>query len=140
MPDGSECGAEACTELKVGGFVPLSTADRPDRLAAVVFCQGCPWRGAYCHNPHRQSARGEALLDWRWIIARLGRRRGLIDAAVFSGGELPRRRVLQPHRRPVRIVRSAPCLRRFLDLGQENQPPRPCPRKTMKIRNRFCGK
>lgn len=87
MPDGSECGAEACTELKVGGFVPLSTADWPGRLVAVVFCQGCPWRCGYCHNPHLQPARGEALLDWHSIAARLARRRGLIDAVVFSGGE-----------------------------------------------------
>lgn len=74
-------------ELKVGGFVPLSTTDFPGQLAAVVFCQGCPWRCAYCHNPHLQPAQGEALLDWHWIIARLERRRGLIDAVVFSGGE-----------------------------------------------------
>lgn len=87
MPDGSECGAEACTELKVGGFVPLSTADWPGRLAAVVFCQGCPWRCGYCHNPHLQPALGEAMLDWRSIAAKLERRRGLIDAVVFSGGE-----------------------------------------------------
>lgn len=87
MPDGSECGAEACTELKVGGFVPLSTADWPGRLATVVFCQGCPWRCSYCHNPHLQPARGEAMLDWHSIAARLARRRGLIDAVVFSGGE-----------------------------------------------------
>lgn len=74
-------------ELKVGGFVPLSTTDFPGQLASVVFCQGCPWRCAYCHNPHLQPAQGEALLDWHWIIARLERRRGLIDAVVFSGGE-----------------------------------------------------
>ena len=80
-------GTTVSGELKVGGFVPLSTTDFPGQLASVVFCQGCPWRCAYCHNPHLQPAPGEALLDWRWIIARLERRRGLIDAVVFSGGE-----------------------------------------------------
>jgi len=39
-------------DLRVGGLVPLSTTDYPDHLSAVVFCQGCPWRCAYCHNPH----------------------------------------------------------------------------------------
>lgn len=67
--------------------MPLSTTDFPGQLAAVVFCQGCPWRCAYCHNPHLQPAQGEALLDWHSIIATLERRRGLIDAVVFSGGE-----------------------------------------------------
>lgn len=80
-------GATVSGELKVGGFVPLSTTDLPGRLVSVVFCQGCPWRCAYCHNPHLQPAQGEALLDWRRIVARLERRRGLIDAVVFSGGE-----------------------------------------------------
>src|SRR5579859_3181919 len=80
-------GAKACTELNVGGFVPLSTADWPGQLAAVVFCQGCPWRCSYCHNPHLQPARGVAILKWHSIVARLERRRGLIDAVVFSGGE-----------------------------------------------------
>ncbi len=80
-------GTTVSRELKVGGFVPLSTTDFPGQLAAVVFCQGCPWRCAYCHNPHLQPAQGETLPDWHSIIARLGRRRGLIDAVVFSGGE-----------------------------------------------------
>ena len=80
-------GTAVFGKLKVGGFVPLSTTDFPGKLAAVVFGQGCPWRCAYCHNPHLQPARGEASLDWQSIIARLERRRGLIDAVVFSGGE-----------------------------------------------------
>mgnify|MGYP001828201880 CR=1 FL=1 len=32
------------TELQVGGVTPLTTIDSPGELAAVVFCQGCPWR------------------------------------------------------------------------------------------------
>ena len=40
------------SRLAVGGLVPFTTIDFPGRLAAVVFCQGCPWRCTYCHNPH----------------------------------------------------------------------------------------
>ena len=82
MPDGSECGVEACTELKVGGFVPLSTADWPGRLVAVVFCQGCPWRCGYCHNPHLQRARGEAMLEVRGMGFGVG---------LHTAGMYPRR-------------------------------------------------
>ena len=32
--------------------MPFSAIDFPGALAAVVFCRGCPWRCAYCHNPH----------------------------------------------------------------------------------------
>ena len=44
--------APARDALRVGGFVPFTSTDYPDALAAVVFCQGCPWRCGYCHNPH----------------------------------------------------------------------------------------
>jgi pyruvate formate lyase activating enzyme len=73
--------------LRVGGLVPLSTTDFPGRLAAVVFCQGCPWRCSYCHNPHLLPRHGAQELQWQTIVAFLQRRRGLLDAVVFSGGE-----------------------------------------------------
>lgn len=37
---------------RVGRMVAFSTVDYPGRLAAVIFCQGCPWGCGYCHNPH----------------------------------------------------------------------------------------
>lgn len=73
--------------LRVGGLVPLSTTDYPNHLSAVVFCQGCPWRCAYCHNPHLLSRRGATEIAWTDVVAFLERRRGLLDAVVFSGGE-----------------------------------------------------
>ncbi|MBI4203785.1 MAG: anaerobic ribonucleoside-triphosphate reductase activating protein [Betaproteobacteria bacterium] len=73
--------------MRVGGLVPLSTTDYPNHLCAVVFCQGCPWRCAYCHNPHLLPRRGRAEIPWAEVLAFLERRRGLLDAVVFSGGE-----------------------------------------------------
>jgi pyruvate formate lyase activating enzyme len=73
--------------IRVGGMVPMSATDYPGALAAVVFCQGCPWRCGYCHNPHLLPASGTHALDWNDIVAFLRRRRGLLDAVVFSGGE-----------------------------------------------------
>jgi anaerobic ribonucleoside-triphosphate reductase activating protein len=73
-------------ELNIGGFVPFSTTDYPDHLCAVVFCQGCPWRCSYCHNPHLQSRRAAAI-QWDDVLRFLETRRGLLDAVVFSGGE-----------------------------------------------------
>ncbi|MEK6593019.1 MAG: anaerobic ribonucleoside-triphosphate reductase activating protein [Pseudomonadota bacterium] len=73
--------------LRVGGLTALSTTDYPGRLAAVIFCQGCPWRCAYCHNPHLLPRHGEHGPAWTDIMAFLERRRGLLDAVVFSGGE-----------------------------------------------------
>ncbi len=82
--------AEVADSLRIGGLTGLSTTDYPGRLAAVVFCQGCSWRCAYCHNPHLlplQAQSSEPTVPWHEITAFLERRRGLLDAVVFSGGE-----------------------------------------------------
>lgn len=73
--------------LRVGGLVPLSATDYPEHLAAVIFCQGCPWHCSYCHNPHLLPRRSTGEIGWPAILAFLERRRGLLDAVVFSGGE-----------------------------------------------------
>ena len=73
--------------LRVGGITPMTSIDFPGKLAAVVFCQGCPWRCGYCHNPHLLQADDPVVHDWSAIMAFLERRRGLLDAVVFSGGE-----------------------------------------------------
>ena len=73
--------------LRVGGLTPLSASDYPDRLAAVVFCQGCAWRCTYCHNAHLMPPRGTEEIPWTRVLAFLEKRRRLLDAVVFSGGE-----------------------------------------------------
>lgn len=72
--------------LIVGGVTPFTTIDFPDKLAAVVFCQGCPWRCAYCHNPHLLP-HSATERSWPAFVNWLGSRRGLLDGVVFSGGE-----------------------------------------------------
>lgn len=73
--------------FRVGGLTPLSTTDWPGMLAAVVFCQGCPWRCGYCHNPDLIPSCGENEIPWQDVLAFLRRRQGLLDGVVFSGGE-----------------------------------------------------
>jgi pyruvate formate lyase activating enzyme len=75
------------TKLRVGGLTPLTSIDYPGELAAVVYCQGCPWRCRYCHNPGLLPGGSENELDWEHVLAFLKRRKGLLDAVVFSGGE-----------------------------------------------------
>ncbi|MQY50503.1 radical SAM protein [Rhodocyclus tenuis] len=96
--------------LEIGGIEPFSTLDYPGKLAAVLFCQGCPWDCPYCHNAHLRPlrpARPSANADggdhtavanvvapaaapasgWSKALALLQQRRQLLDAVVFSGGE-----------------------------------------------------
>jgi pyruvate formate lyase activating enzyme len=89
MPDGEARVSKVARSaaLRVGGVVPFTTTDYPGALAAVVFCQGCPWRCAYCHNPHLIESRVRLDFPFTRIVDWLATRRGLLDAVVFSGGE-----------------------------------------------------
>ncbi len=95
--------------LRVGGYTPITTIDYPGRLAAVIFCQGCPWRCGYCQNPHLLSRRSSDAVDddavpWQQILAFLERRRGLLEAVVFSGGEPTVQRGLENAMRRVKAM------------------------------------
>jgi pyruvate formate lyase activating enzyme len=90
--------------LRVGGLTPLSTTDWPGMLAAVVFCQGCPWRCGYCHNPDLIPARGDNEIAWEEVMSFLRRRQGLLDGVVFSGGEPTLQRDLPQAMREVRAL------------------------------------
>ncbi len=72
---------------RIGGLTPFTSIDYPDKLSAVVYLQGCPWRCAYCHNQHLQARDAPAGPDWSALRTWLQGRRGLLDAVVFSGGE-----------------------------------------------------
>ena len=73
--------------LRVGGLTRCTTIDFPGELAAVVYCQGCPWQCHYCHNAELIPYQGKEELEWQPVVDFLRHRRGLLDGVVFSGGE-----------------------------------------------------
>src|SRR3954447_23836555 len=77
----------AADGLAVAGLTPLSTCDWPGQLVATVFLQGCPLACTYCHNPALIDPRVPGTLPWTSVTDLLGRRQGLLDGVVFSGGE-----------------------------------------------------
>ena len=81
-------------ELHIGGFTPMTLLDYPGELAAVVFCQGCPWRCRYCHNSELIPRKRHASIAWEEVMEFLKQRQGLLDAVVFSGGEPTLQRAL----------------------------------------------
>lgn len=74
-------------EIVVGGLTPLTTIDYPGELSAVIFMQGCPWRCGYCQNSELLPRHNESSIPWQDVLAFLKKRKGLLDAVVFSGGE-----------------------------------------------------
>ncbi|MFJ3902894.1 anaerobic ribonucleoside-triphosphate reductase activating protein [Streptomyces sp. NPDC090025] len=88
--------------IRIGGWSKLSTCDWPEHLVTTVFCQGCPWRCGYCHNPELLAPRGHAPVDWAEVRAHAERRAGLLDGVVFSGGEPLLQRELPAAAREIR--------------------------------------
>ena len=77
-------------EIKIAGLTPFTSIDYPGKLSAVAFLQGCPWQCVYCHNTWMQSREFHPDYrhsSWEELARLLSRRRGLLDAVVFSGGE-----------------------------------------------------
>lgn len=89
-------------DLQIAGLVPLSTVDWPGQLAATLFLQGCPWRCHYCHNRAILDPRTPGTVAWSEVRDLLERRRGLLDAVVFSGGEATMQHALVPALEEVR--------------------------------------
>ena len=89
MPEFYRCSGEQgeAANLRIGGFEPISFCDWPGEIVATIFCQGCPWRCPYCHNPALIPANVKGTHNWHEIVTFLESRRGLIDGVVFSGGE-----------------------------------------------------
>ena len=73
--------------ITIGGVEPFTTVDFPGRLAAVLFCLGCPLRCPYCHNLELQDFKGRPFISWETFIEFLDNRKKLLDGIVFSGGE-----------------------------------------------------
>ncbi|MGC5628225.1 anaerobic ribonucleoside-triphosphate reductase activating protein [Georgenia sp. Z1344] len=88
-------------DLELAGLVPLSGVDWPDHLVATVFTQGCPWACGYCQNVELIDPRIPGQVPWERVRDLLGRRRGLLDGVVFSGGEATRQPALLPAVREV---------------------------------------
>lgn len=75
------------SKIVVGGAETFSVVDYPNKIAAVVFLQGCPWRCPFCYNTAVQKIGQPTDFIWERFLAFLHDRQGKLDAVVFSGGE-----------------------------------------------------
>ena len=84
------------SDLQIAGLTPMSSVDWPGKFVATVFAQGCPWACPYCHNQAIIDPRIPGVVSWERVEELLGRRRGLLDGVVFSGGEATRQLAVLP--------------------------------------------
>lgn len=76
--------------MKIGGFVPLTLVDYPQRIAATVFTIGCGFRCPFCHNPELvlpERAADATVVDEGEVLDSLEARQGFLDGVVLTGGE-----------------------------------------------------
>ncbi|MBP3941734.1 MAG: anaerobic ribonucleoside-triphosphate reductase activating protein [Christensenellaceae bacterium] len=72
--------------MHFAGLQKNSTLDFPGNFACVIFFAGCNYDCYYCHNRHLLG-KNAPTVDEAEVMAFLGKRKGLIDGVVLSGGE-----------------------------------------------------
>ena len=90
------------SDLQIAGLTPMSSVDWPGKFVVTVFAQGCPWACPYCHNQAIIDPKIPGVVSWESVEELLGRRRGLLDGVVFSGGEATRQLAVLPAMQRVR--------------------------------------
>lgn len=69
----------------ISSFTPFTLLDYPHRAACILWYAGCNMRCLYCYNP--EIVLGKGTISFATILEFLNKRKGLLDAVVFSGGE-----------------------------------------------------
>lgn len=72
--------------MKIGGYIPLSLVDYPQRPAITIFTRGCNLRCPFCHNGELVVGAREGKSEAA-ILKFLEQRRDKLDAVCISGGE-----------------------------------------------------
>lgn len=66
-------------------ITPFTLLDYPDKTACILWFAGCNMRCVYCYNS--DVVLGKGRLNLEDVLRFLKKRKGLLDAVVFSGGE-----------------------------------------------------
>lgn len=70
------------------GFRKLTLVDYPQKLAAIIFTGGCPFRCPYCHNKTLVFPKlFPSPISEKEIFSHLKKRKNKLDGIVISGGE-----------------------------------------------------
>ena len=71
----------------IGGIQKITLLDYPQKIASIVFTQGCNFCCGYCHNPELLTSENENLYSPEEYLEFLKTRKGKLDGVVITGGE-----------------------------------------------------
>lgn len=71
--------------MRIGGIIPLSLVDYPQKPAITIFTSGCNLRCPFCHNS--ELITGEGKISESKVFELLHKRVGEVEAVCISGGE-----------------------------------------------------
>ncbi|MDP2158960.1 MAG: anaerobic ribonucleoside-triphosphate reductase activating protein [Flavobacterium sp.] len=69
----------------IHSITPFTLLDYPDKTACILWFAGCNMKCSYCYNP--EIVFGKGVLTIPETLDFLAKRKHLLDAVVFSGGE-----------------------------------------------------
>ena len=72
--------------FKLAGLQKTTFIDYPEKIACIVFTQGCNFRCGYCQNPEVYE-NTEPVLSVPAFFEFLNKRKGKLDGVVITGGE-----------------------------------------------------
>ena len=74
--------------MRIGGFQKFSLIDYPQKVAAVIFTQGCEFRCPFCHNPDLVlPEKFFPPADEKEVFKFLRKRQDQLTGVVVTGGE-----------------------------------------------------
>lgn len=69
----------------ISSITPFTLLDYPHKAACILWYAGCNMRCLYCYNP--EIVLGKGTISFDAVLEFLDKRKGLLNAVVFSGGE-----------------------------------------------------
>lgn len=74
--------------MLIAGLVKTSLIDFPEKIATVVFLQGCNFNCSFCHNPELiDFLPKESQIKERDVLKFLKKRKNKLEGVVITGGE-----------------------------------------------------
>ncbi len=73
--------------MNISGFQKLTLLDYPQKVACIIFTQGCNFKCPFCHNADLIDVNKKGTISEDEIFDYLEKRKGVIEGVSITGGE-----------------------------------------------------